>query len=197
MYDISRFSTVVPAGGDYSVVVFGDEGRYILATGYLEEFSPTEWVLIPVSVLSVRNWQGQSILLNLLPIMGAVLIGAWWFRNRSTAPQWPGVWLLVIAGFAYIGSGILVIAQMVIAGLLTGPVSSMTLTALFAAIPVLLGVALVRIAVKTGPAPSYRDRGVMAALGILGLFFWAGLIAGPVLAVAASLVPGMGPSKAP
>jgi hypothetical protein len=195
MYEISNFSTVAPAAGDYTIVVFGDEGRYILATGFLEEFSLTEWVGIPVSVLSVRIWQGQSLFANLLPILGAVLIGAWWFRRKNTVREWPGVWLLAIAGFAYIGSGILVILQMIIAGMLTGLVASMTLTALFAAIPILLGVALVRIAEKTDPSPSYRDRGVMAVLGILGLVFWAGLIAGPVLAIAASLVPGYGPSK--
>ncbi len=197
MYEISSYSAAVPAAGEYTVAVFGDGGRYILATGYLEEFSLTEWLGIPVSVLGVRIWQGQSLFLNLVPILGAVLVGAWWFRKRISSPSWPGVWLLAIAGFACIGSGILVILQMVIAGMLTGPVASMTLTAFFAAIPVLLGVFLVRIAGKTGPSPSYRDRGVMAVLGILGLVFWAGLIAGPVLAIAASLLPGYEPSKAP
>lgn len=196
IYDISSFSIAAPEGGEYAVMVFGDEGRYILATGFLEEFSLTEWVFIPVSVLSIRIWQGQPLVLNLLPILGAVLIGAWWFRKHSTAPQWPGVWLLAIAGFAYAGSGLLVIVQMILAGLLTGPVSSMILTAFFAAIPILLGCVLVRIAAKTNLPPSYSDRGKMAALGIMGLFFWAGLIAGPVNAIAASLIPGSGQSKA-
>lgn len=197
IYDLSRFQTAAPAGGEYTIVVFGDDGRYILATGFLEEFSLTEWVFIPVSVLSIRIWQGQPLVLNLLPILCAVLIGAWWFRKHSAAPQWPGAWLLAIAGFAYAGSGVLVIAQMILAGLFTGPVLSMILTAFFAAIPLLLGFMIVRIALKTGPSPSYLNRGKMAALGIIGLFFWAGLIAGPVLAIAASLIPGSGQSKAP
>jgi hypothetical protein len=196
MYDISGFSTAARSDGEYTVVVFGDEGRYGLATGYLEEFSLAEWVSIPVSVLSIRIWQGQPLVLNLLPILGSVLIGAWWFRKRSTAPRWPGVWLLAVAGFAYAGSGILVIAQMILAGLLTGPVSSMILTAFFAAIPLLLGFLLVRIALNTAPSPSYSDRVKMAALGVMGLFFWAGLIAGPVLAITASVIPGSGQSKA-
>jgi hypothetical protein len=193
LYEVSSYSTAAPAGGEYTVVVFGDEGRYILATGFLEEFSLTEWLLIPVSVLSVRNWQGQSVLLNLVPIIGAVIVGAWWFLNRKTSPQWPGIWLAVIAGFAYTGSGILVCAQMFLAGLLTGAVPSMVLTTFFAAIPVILGLVLIRIAIKTGPSPSNAERVTMAILGILGLIFWAGLIAGPVLAMAASLVPGKTP----
>jgi hypothetical protein len=190
LYEVSSFSIAAPADGEYTVMVFGDEGRYILATGFLEEFSISEWLFIPVSVLSIRNWQGQSVLLNLVPILGAVVIGTWWFRNRTAAPQWPGVWLLAIAGFAYIGSGILIFAQMIVAGLLTGPVPSMILTVLFAAIPVILGLVLIRIAGKTGLSPSYTERAKMAVLGILGLIFWAGLIGGPVLAMAASLVPG-------
>jgi len=197
IYDSSSFQTAAPAGGDYTIVVFGDEGRYILATGFLEEFSLAEWVFIPVSVLSIRIWQGQPHILNLLPILCAVLIGAWWFRNHSAAPQWPGAWLLAIAGFAYAGSGVLVIAQMMFAGLFTGPVSSMILTTFFAAIPLLLGFMIVRIALKTGSSPSYLNRGKMAALGIIGLFFWAGLIAGPVLAIAASILPGNGHPVAP
>jgi hypothetical protein len=197
MYEGASYSFPAPAAGEYTVAVFGKEGRYILATGFLEEFSLTEWVLIPVSVLSIRIWQGQSLFANLLPLLGAVLIGAWWFRKQISSPFWPGVWLLAIAGFAYIGSGILVVGQMFIAGLLTGPVPSMMLTALFAAIPILLGLVLVRIAVRTGPSPSHRDRGIMAVLGILGLIFWAGLIFGPVLAVAASLLPGSGNSEPP
>ena len=194
MYEGASYSFPAPAAGEYTILVFdpigGEGGRYILATGFLEEFSLTEWVGIPVSVLSIRIWQGQSLFANLLPLLGAVLIGAWWFRNQISSPFWPGVWLLAIAGFAYIGSGILVFAQMFIAGLLTGPVPSMMLTALFAAIPILLGLVLVRIAVRTGPSPSHSDRGIMAVLGILGLVFWAGLILGPVLAIAAALLPG-------
>jgi len=196
LYEISSFSISAPAGGDYTLVVFGDEGRYILATGYLEEFSLAEWVSIPVSVLGVRIWQGQSLFLNLVPILGTVLVGAWWFFRKKTVREWMGTWLLAIAGFACIGSGILVFLQMVNAGMLTGLVASMTLTAFFAAIPLLLGVFLVSIAEKTGPSPSYRDRGVMAVLGILGLVFWAGLIAGPVLAIVASLLPGHESAKA-
>ena len=120
IYEGASYSFPAPGAGEYTVAVFGNEGRYILATGFLEEFSLTEWVGIPVSVLSIRIWQGQSLFANLLPLLGAVLIGAWWFRKRISHPSWPGIWLLAIAGFAYIGSGILVVAQMFIAGLLTG-----------------------------------------------------------------------------
>jgi hypothetical protein len=194
LYEGASLSLPAPASGDYTVAVSGSEGRYILATGYREEFSLAEWVLIPVSILSVRAWQGQSLLANLLPIIGAVLAGAWWFHKKS-ASLWPWAWLPAIAGCAFIGSGILILIQMVLAGLLTGPVPSMLLTLLFAALPIILGLLLVWNAAKIGPSPSIRQRAVMAILGILGLVFWAGLIAGPLLAIAAALMPGGTPSR--
>jgi len=192
LYEGASISLPAPESGNYTVAVSGTEGRYLLATGFLEQFSPAEWVLIPVSILSVRAWQGQSLLANLLPILAAVLAGAWWFRRRTPAPPWPWAWLPAIAGSAFIGSGILVLIQMVLAGRLTGPVPSMLLTVFFAAVPVILGLLLVRIAAASGPSPSYRERAVMLILGFFGLVFWAGLIAGPVLAMAASLMPGAG-----
>jgi hypothetical protein len=196
LYEGASLSLPAPASGDYTVAVSGTEGRYILATGFLEAFTLAEWVLIPVMILSVRAWQGQSLVANLLPMIGAILIGAWWFHKRIPPASWPWAWLPAVAGFAFIGSGILVIIQMVLAGLRTGPVPSMLLTLLFAAIPVILGVLLVRIAAQTDSSPLYRERAAMAILGILGLVFWAGLIVGPILAIAASVMPGAGTSGA-
>jgi len=193
IYDGSSLSVTAPGPGDYLVVVFGGEGRYILATGYREEFTAAEWLLIPVSVLSVRIWQGQPLFLVLLPIIGAVIAGFLWFwpwSRRTGRRAWPGVWLLVIGGFSFIGSGILVLAQMGIAGLATGPVPSMLLTLVFAVIPLVLGVLLVRVAVHAGTAPTLAGRGMVIILGILGFIFWAGLIVGPALVIAGAVVPG-------
>ena len=192
LFEGASLSLPAPASGTYTIAVTGAEGRYLLATGFSEEFSPAEWVLIPVSILSVRLWQGQNLFANLLPILAAVLIGAWWFRRHHPAPPWPWAWLPVIAGFSFLGSGMLVVIQMVAAAQVTGLSPSMLLTVFFAAVPVILGLLLVRTAAGTGPSPSYRERAVMMILGLGGLIFWAGLIAGPVLAMAASLMPGAG-----
>ena len=66
----------------------------------------------------------------------------------------------------------------------------MLLTLIFAAIPIALGVLLVRVAVHAGPAPTLAGRGLLIVLAILGFIFWAGLIVGPVLVLAAAIVPG-------
>ncbi|NYT21774.1 MAG: hypothetical protein GKC07_08265 [Methanomicrobiales archaeon] len=196
LYDRADLSLRAPVAGEYRVLVTGDEGRYTLATGYLEEFSIAEWVLVPVQVLSVRIWQGQPLLLVLLPIIGSVAAGAAWFRKRAAAVRlWPAAWLLALAGFSYIGSGILIIAEMMLAGMVTGPDSTMVITILFASIPLVVGGLMVRNAGRlTGP-PSPGGRGLILLYGILGFVFWAGVIIGPVLAVAAACMPECSPCR--
>ncbi len=190
LYDRADLSLKAPSSGEYSAQVRGDAGRYILATGYLEEFSIAEWVLVPVQVLAVRVWQGQPLALVLLPILVPVAGGALWFRKRTAGVRlWPGAWLLVLAGFSYIGSAILIVAEMILAGMATGPEGSMVVTVFFAAIPLALGGLMVRTAGRlTGP-PSPGGRGLVFLYGILGFVFWAGVIIGPVLAVAAACLP--------
>ena len=190
LFERADLSLQAPSSGQYQVLVYGDEGRYTLATGYLEEFSIAEWVLVPVQVLAVRTWQGQPLPLVLLPVIITVVAGVVWFRKRTEEIRlWPGAWLLVVAGFSYIGSGILIITEMVLAGMLTGPDSSMTITVFLAAFPLAIGGLMVRGAGRlTGP-PSLRDRGVILLYGILGFAVWAGVILGPVLAIAAACMP--------
>ena len=192
LYERASLSIRAPVTGEYPVLVSGDEGRYTLATGYLEEFSIAEWVLIPVQVLSVRIWQGQPLPLVLLPVIGSVAAGIIWFRKRTDGIRhWPGAWLLAVAGFSYIGSGILIIAEMLLAGMVTGPDGTMIITVFFAALPLVIGYLMVRNAGRlTGP-PSLRDRGVILLYGIVGFVFWAGVIIGPVLAIAAACMPEM------
>ena len=190
LYERASLSIRAPVAGEYPVLVSGDEGRYTLATGYLEEFSIAEWVLVPVQVLSVRIWQGQPLPLVLLPVIGSVAAGIIWFRKRTDGIRlWPGAWLLAVAGFSYIGSAILIIAEMILAGMVTGPDGAMIVTVFFAALPLVIGYLMVRNAGRLIGPPSLRDRGVILLYGILGFVFWAGVIIGPMLAIAAACMP--------
>ncbi|MDD1706714.1 MAG: hypothetical protein LUO81_00750 [Methanoregulaceae archaeon] len=189
LYERAEYSISAPESGEYHAVVFGNIGRYVLATGYIEEFSIAEWVMVPIQVFSIRVWQGQPLVLVLLPILGIIAAGMYWFwKKKSSNLSAPGAWLLAIAGFAYIGSGVLVFAEMMVAGSVTGLVASMMVTVFFAAIPILLGVLIVKKAFLLTPPPSWRDRGLVILFGILGFIFWAGAIIGPILAIAAAFM---------
>jgi len=192
-YQVSRFSRVMSMPGTHSVVVYGDEGRYILATGYLEEFSAAEWILIPVQVMAVRMWQGQSPVLVMAPVLLTLIAGLAWLyrREREVAPgrmRYP-VWTGSSAGFLYIGTGLLMLIQMALALSLSGPEGTAIVTLVLAVLPLALGAGAVRVASGMGEKITIKARIWMLAIGGLGFFVWAGLLAGPLLAIVTGILP--------
>ncbi len=94
----------------------------------------------------------------------------------------------VIAGLLYLGSGFMTLTQMILA-LTTAAIDlSAVLTAIFILIPILLAIAIFRFTINQHKITN-RTRVFVAIIGILGLFSWAGLIVGPVLALLASMLP--------
>lgn len=192
-YHLSRFSHVMHKDGTYSVVVYGGEGRYILATGYLEEFSATEWILVPIQVMAVRMWQGQSPVLVMAPIVLTLIAGLAWLyrREREVAPghiRYP-VWTGSIAGFLYIGTGLLMLIQMILALSLYDPKGTAIVTLVLAVLPLALGAGAVRVASLMGETITIQARIWMLAIGALGLVVWAGLLIGPLLAAVTGILP--------
>jgi hypothetical protein len=72
--------------------------------------------------------------------------------------------------------------------MVTGLSAGVIVTLIFAFIPAILGVWILRIARSTFPL-SKQNRFSLGIIGLLGLLFWAGLIIGPVIAFVAALVP--------
>ena len=173
-----------------AVVSPADETRYSIAVGYAEEFTLSEWVLVPISVISTHLWEGQSIITILTPFFAVVILG---FvvtarrgkRNRS--PLTCSCWLATITGLCYLGGAAITLVQMVRAIVITGPSSSVSLTLVFAIIPIALGLWALRLG--RSPKRRIQDRGFLILIAILGLVFWAGLVIGPVLAIGAAVIP--------
>jgi len=82
----------------------------------------------------------------------------------------------------------MILTQMILALTTAAPDLSAVLTAIFILIPILLALAIFRLAISRKHI-TVRVRVYMAILGVLGLFAWAGLLIGPALALIASLVP--------
>jgi len=89
----------------------------------------------------------------------------------------------------YIGSGFMIVTQMFIALIGAKSSSSLILTLVFAMLPVAFGLIMLRRMVGYRASRTTRDRVIMALLGILGFALWAGLLAGPALAIAVSIIP--------
>jgi hypothetical protein len=194
LYPVASYTTVVPAPGTYYVAVFTPAGEqdYSFAPGIKEEFTAAEWLLVPVSVIGIHAWEGQSPFIVLAPCIALVLTGIALLireQRRTGIPRSPFRWLAITAGLLYLGGACVTFTQMVRALMITGWDSTAVLTLLFITIPVILGIAAIRIGIKTDKPLLITARISLGIIGLLGLLFWGGLIIGPVIAFVAAVVP--------
>ncbi len=159
-------------------------GHYGLAVGYREEFGFLERVTTPLQLISVYLWEGQSLGVILIPYLVAEILALllFWRGSRRTSFCLAGS----LAGFLFLASSASVFTQMVfnLTRAPFGPEVYITLAIAF--LHAFLGVATIRLA--RGEA-GLLQRVLLAVLGTLALLVGSGLIMGPILALAASLLP--------
>jgi len=162
-----------------------------IAVGYLEEFSVSEWIRVPICVINTHIWEGQSIIVIFVPFLAIMILGLIIIAKREQTNQIKkplSFWLASIAGLCYLGGASIVLVQMVRGLMVTGFSSGVFVTIILTFIPILPGILALRIARSSSPL-SRKDRFSLGIIGLLGLLFWAGLIIGPVIAIIAALVP--------
>lgn len=176
-------------GGDYYFAVYEPDGggRYGLATGYREEFTLEEWVTTPLDLFSIRLWEGQSPIVVFGPLAVVAAACVWLLSRRETVIG-VHMWLGLAAASAYVASGANTAFQMLLALAASGFSSGSFLTAVFVASQAGLGVMVLLKTLKERRGRSVAQRAVMVAYGLIGLVVWAGVIVGPVLALAAAAV---------
>ncbi|MFB3763901.1 MAG: hypothetical protein ACE14P_01480 [Methanotrichaceae archaeon] len=195
---LSDFNMTAPKSGTYYVAVYSDgssagnassnmssmSGHYSLAIGYREEFTFAERILTPLRLISVYQWEGQSLFIILMPMLLAFLIGLLtiWRSNISTLFYRTGT----LAGFLILGTSATVLSQMAFSLTRAPAGSEVAITVLLAIIPAVLGVLSLRL--SRGEA-GILQRVVIAVVGTIALLAGSGLIAGPLLAIAASMLP--------
>ncbi|MFA6225127.1 MAG: hypothetical protein WC620_02845 [Methanoregula sp.] len=193
VFEVASYSTEITAPGLWylAVVSPANETQYSIGTGYAEEFTPSEWVLVPINVISTHLWEGQSILALLSPFLAVGILG-FIVISRRESRKGSGLthscWLATIAGLCYLGGAAITLVQMMRVMAVAGPSSSVAFTLVFAIIPIVLGIWALRMG-RRSSGRTIRDRAFLVLLGILGLIFWAGLVIGPVLAIGAAVLP--------
>jgi hypothetical protein len=192
LYQTAMYEGTAPADGVYVIAVYTPDagGPYTFASGKLEAFTATEWIMVPVNLIGVRLWQEQSPLLIFGPylvvlIAGMILMLRWPGRQRMSIPAWLGF----AAGLLYIGTGAATLLQTGIALQVATGGPAVLVTLVFAAIQICAGGAAVSTSLRPSGSLPLRFRIQMIVIGIVGLVAWGGLIIGPVLAFAAALVP--------
>ncbi len=193
IYDLASVDLPSPATGAYYLAVFepSQGGKYGLAVGTAESFTIAEWLLIPVNLLSIYRWEGQSPVLVFAPLATTLAIGIIvLFQTRMTlkAPDSLFGWLGALAGLFMLGSAASVLYQMSVALSRAPANAGIALTVILAALPALLGLGALRLSLKKSRLSKVR-RAITVLIGIAALFAWSGLIIGPVLALASAFMP--------
>ncbi|WFN33833.1 hypothetical protein L1S32_08255 [Methanogenium sp. S4BF] len=197
LYPAAGYSHDVAEPGVWYVAIYAPEtsasgGNFGLAVGYREEFTLSEWLLVPFSVLGIHRWEGQSWMLILGPL--AVVMGAGFgliFRrgrqnNREGMPiDGPFGWLTVTAGLLFLGTGVMLLVQTLIALSKAGMTAAAILPAVYITAAVLLGAVALRAGLHSTGWGIKTDGVLMAVVGIVALVVWAGLLIGPACAIAA------------
>lgn len=160
------------------------KGHYGLTVGYREEFGFLERIATPVQIISVYLWEGQSLAVIFIPYLMAEILALlmFWRSSRKTSFSLAGS----LAGFLFLASSASVLTQMVF-NLTRAPfVPEVYITLAIAFLHALLGVVTIRLA--RGEA-GLLQRVLLAVIGTIALLAGSGLIMGPILALAASLLP--------
>jgi hypothetical protein len=178
--------------GDYYVVVFEpnmEEGKYGIAIGYKEEFTISEWLLIPFDLIRIHEWEGQSLIEIIAPLLLTLVVGLFILVWKAFIKLNLFNIIASTAGLLYVGSGLMIFMQMIIA-IAGAPFNfAVVLTVIFIAMPLVLGYFLVRKVILLKGELSTKDRVIFVVFGIAGLFTWSGLIIGPGLAIFSGLFP--------
>jgi hypothetical protein len=186
-----------PTSGKYYLVVFEQSdtpkgGNYGLAIGERETYTVDEWILIPFNLINIFQWEGQSLVLILTPMIVALVVGitlvAWRLRRQCNLAN-PMVWMGAIAGLMFIGTAATTLYQLVAAATKVSVGIEAVITLIFAIIPLALGFIALRLSVKNSQKASIRKRIYFVILGVAALFIWAGLIIGPMLVIITALMP--------
>jgi hypothetical protein len=190
-YQLAQLDQPAPVSGNYYIGVYDPDisGHYSLAIGEREVFSIAEWILIPVSLISIYQWEGQSLFLILSPIVVTIAIGLMFVWRKNRMPLSLFELAGILAGLSFMGTGFMFLFQMVLALSHTQLVQEVVITIILALFPILLGIKVIRIVMKKRGKVDLRKRAYLAIMGILALFVWAGFLVGPVLAVLTSVVP--------
>ena len=212
LYPLAKYSREVTEPGTWYVAVYAPEdsvsgGNFGLAVGYREEFTLSEWLLVPFSVVAIHRWEGQSWALLLGPVLLTLLVGFGLILRRgrregmsATGPgtgkgpafpiRGPFGWLAVTAGLLYVGTGAMLLVQTAVALAKTVPTAAAALPGIYLFVIVLLGSVAIRNGLRRSGRDGWgtRNAGIsMIIVGVVGLVAWAGLLVGPVLALAAGV----------
>jgi membrane protein CcdC involved in cytochrome C biogenesis len=193
--ELAEISQEAPADGTYYIVVYSSVrgGHYGLAVGDREAFTLSEWILIPFSLLAIYLWERQNLLVILAPAITVFIVGIAMIlrRGRRNLPlDMPG-WSASVAGLLFLATGATVFSQLLFALSYSSPDSFVIVTILLGIIPVILGIATLRLAFRHSGHWTAGSQAWLFILAVLAIAAWSGYLIGPILAAVAGIIPSL------
>jgi hypothetical protein len=163
----------------YYIAVFDESnhGKVGIAIGFVETFSVTEWLLIPINAINIHIWEDQNIAVIIAPLYLTIIIGigilVWAMKKGYKLQLNNNAILGIFAAFLFIGSGLMILMQMIIALAGSSADISVIITLIFGLFPILFSILLMRTSIKIVKELNKKNRAVLLILGVFGLIFWS------------------------
>ncbi|MEF8776666.1 MAG: hypothetical protein V5A43_09235 [Haloarculaceae archaeon] len=195
-YTLSLDRTV-ETGGTYLFAVYdvaGESGPVGVAVGRSESFTLIEFLTVPIDVLGVHAWEGDSPLLVFGPGLLVAVLGVVRLRGRldGRSGREPRIarWALGLAAVAIFATSAMMATQFAVALAMTGPSPAAVLTLLLVVVPATIATWLGRLATDEEIRLSRRLRVMLFLAGAGSLATWGGLLLAPLVPIGLSLLPG-------
>ena len=198
-YEMIHFEIIAPATGEYYFAVYEPDngGRFSIGIGYMESFTFDEWLLVPFNVMTIHQWNGQNLLVILIPMIATIVLGIVFFLVRKDDfPELGSAvsWIGMIGALLFVGSGVTILYQILLSALFAVDLQ-IIISILFGMFPILLGVITLRIMLTENWQNQRSKRIRLLILGIIAPFLWAGLLIGPILVILSALLASIGVSR--
>ncbi len=195
-YGLLDENVYVEEAGTYYVVVSSSStaGDFGMAIGYLEQFTASEWLTLPTSIIGIYRWEGQSWLAIIAPAVlyiGATLAYLVLFTGRVEGPMGLFQMLSLASGLLIGGWAMVFLFQMMRAMAVTGPTAAAILSGSFVLIGLLVSYKAIRTGLEVEGVPGLSERLTMVMVGAVAFALYSGFIAGPILALVAAFLPGV------
>ncbi len=190
--EILDIDTTVPETGVYYLAIYSSlkAERYSLAIGFQEVFTLEEWILVPLDVITIHQWEGQNLFIILSPWIVTLAVGIIYYSKRGEDLGIEGdplTWIGIISGLLFIGSAFGLIFQMVWALLQVPPNILVFVTIVLTIIPFILGFITLRI-IRSGWNNNINNTLKLVLISGIAISTWTGLFIGPFLLLLVSLI---------
>ncbi len=194
IYEVGNLDISAPADGTYYIAVYDNSqktGNYSLAVGFVESFTPAEFLLIPIDIHTTYAWEGQNYWVTWLPYILTLLVGGLliFLLRRGKSPRTLSQRLSAFAGLAFLGTSISLLYQMVRTITVTGFATEAVITLIIILLGVVLGYFALRYALLADTLLTAGRRVILIIIGVAALIVWSGVFLGTILVIVSALLP--------